>query len=134
MELEYKIEYAIKPLKAYTNDAFPTVDDFKKAAHSAKVVEVSPDMDSKIGYRSHTKSKAQLISLIKGYASYPQFRNEKTIEHLYDSMKNNNPMTMAIVLKFKDGKMRVMGDNTRMDVAFQLGIKPKVLMIDVPSK
>jgi hypothetical protein len=134
LELEYKIEYDIKPLKGLTNNAFPTVDDFKKAAKAGRVMEVTPQIDRKIAYRSRTGSRNEIISLIKGYASYPEFRNEKTIDNIYKAFENNTPMTMPIVLEMPDGSMRVMGGNTRMDIAQHSGINPKVLLIKVPKK
>jgi len=134
LELEYKIEYDIKPLKAMTNNAFPTVDDFKKAAKSAKVIKLTASVDNKIGYRSRTKTKAQIISLIKGYASYPQFRNEKTIDLIYKGFEDNKPMTMPIILKMPDGSMRIMGGNTRADIAIQMGVIPEAILIEVPKK
>lgn len=134
LELEYKIEYSIKPLKGMTNNAFPTVESFKEAARQGEVVSLTPTMDKKITYRSHTRSKEQLISLIKGYASYPEFRNEKTIENLFDRIGSGKSMTMPIVLRFPNGQLRIMGGNTRLDVAFILKKIPQVLIIDVPKK
>ena len=134
IELEYKVEYEIKPLKQVTNDAFPTVNDFKKAVKKAKVVDITPAMDRKIAYRSRTKSKSQIISLIKGYASYPEFRNEKTIDAIYDGFKENKPMKMPLILKFPDGSLRIMSGNTRTDIAQHLGVTPKALLIEVPKE
>jgi len=133
IEHEYKIEYEIKPLKQLTGDAFPQFSDFQKAVSQARVVEVNPAMNRKIGYRSNTRNKQALLSLIKGYASYPKFRNEKTIDAIYQGFEDNKPMKMPFVLEFPDGSMRIMGGNTRMDVAFHMGINPKVLMIKVPN-
>lgn len=134
LELEYKVEYSIKPLKAMTNDAFPTFKDFLDAANRGKVISVTPQIDRQIGYRSRTKSKEQILNLIRGYASYPQFRNENTIEAIYKAFEDNTEMTMPIVLKMPDGSMRIMGGNTRMDIAIQMGVTPKVLLIEVPKK
>lgn len=131
---EYKIEYEIKPLKQMTGNAFPTLQSFLDAAKkTGKVVSVSDALDRKIAYRSHTKTKAQIISLIKSYASYPKFRNEKTIDSIFDGFKNNDQMSMPIVLKMPDGSLRIMGGNTRMDIAKQLGVTPKVFQIEVPE-
>lgn len=90
-------------------------------------------LTKKIEYRSKTKTKSAILSLIRGYASYPQFRNEKTIEAIYDGFKTNKPMKMPLVLRFPDGRMRIMGGNTRMDIAIQSGVTPRVLLIDVPK-
>ena len=121
---EYKVEIEIKG-----NNFFHSLQEFLKAAEEGEVVELTKEMDSKIAYRSHTRSKTQLLNLIRSYRSYPEFRNEKTIETLYERIGNEETMTMPIVLKFKNGSMRVLGGNTRMDVAFQLNKKPKVLVI-----
>ena len=48
-----------------------------------------------------------------------------------DGFDQNKPMKMPIVLQFTDGVYRVMGGNTRMDMAFIKGINPKVLIIDL---
>jgi hypothetical protein len=133
LELEYKIEYEIKPLKTMTNNAFPTADSFKKAAKAAKVIKLTSSVDSKIAYRSRTRTKEQILNLIRGYASYPQFRNEKTIDAIYKAFEDNNPMTMPIVLKMPDGSMRIMGGNTRADIAIQMGIVPEAILIEVPK-
>jgi hypothetical protein len=132
--LEYKIEYQIKPLKQMTGDAFPTLQSFVDSVHNAKVLVVTPEIDRKIQYRSHTQSKESLLSLIRGYASYPQYRNEKTIEAIYDGFKKNKPMKMPIVLLFPNGNMRIMGGNTRMDAARHLGINPHVLLVKIPEE
>lgn len=133
LELEYKIEYDIKPLKGLTGNAWPTVKDFLDSVKKAKVVTVTPAMDRKIEYRSNTKSKEEILSLIRGYASYPQYRNEKTIDAIYKAFEDNKPMKMPIVLLMPNGNMRIMGGNTRLDIAIQLDVSPKVLLVEVPS-
>lgn len=132
LEQEYKVEYEIKALKSITDNAWPTLQDFLDSADAGQVITVTPQIDAKISYRSGTGTKDELLSLIRSYRSYPEFRNEKTIDAIYEGFQKNKAMTMPIVLKFKNGSMRVMGGNTRMDVAFQLGINPKVLLITVP--
>lgn len=121
---EYKVEIEIKG-----NNFFHSLQEFLKAAEEGEVVELTEEMDRKIAYRSHTRTKTQLLNLIRSYRSYPEFRNEKTIETLYERIGNEETMTMPIVLKFKNGSMRVLGGNTRLDVSFQLNKAPKVLVI-----
>ena len=134
LELEYKVEYEIKPLKQMTNNAFPDFQHFEKAVSEGKVVEVDKSLDRKIEYRSHTSNKEELLNLIRGYASYPKFRNEDTIQAIYDGFEDNSPMKMPLVLRFpRSGKLRIMGGNTRMDIARHLGINPKVIVVDVPE-
>lgn len=132
--LEYKIEYTIKPLKKMTGDAFPTVEDFIKAVKSAKIVDLSPSFDRKVQNRSRTKSKEQIMNLIKGYASYPEFRNEKSVTAIYQAFADNKAMKMPFVLKFPNGDMRIMAGNTRADIAIQMNIIPKAVLIEVPAK
>ena len=131
LELEYKVEFVMKGMNSATDNVWPDLESFLDAANSASVVEVDSAMDRRISYRSGTKSFDQLHNLIKSYRSYPEFRNEKTLRAIYDGFAQNKPMKMPIVLRWPSGKMRVLGGNTRMDVAFQMGIKPKVLMMEV---
>ena len=132
IRLEHKLEYVNKKLSSLCNGAFDDVHDFIKAVHNAQVVSLTPSHDNKISYRSHTKSFDQLISLLKTYRSWGEFRSEISLKGLYDSFGRNKPMAYPMVLKFSSGKMRVLSGNTRLDIAFQLGINPKVLMIQVP--
>lgn len=108
-------------------------DDEKSFLEKAKIGEekvITKSEDKYIDYRSHTKNKEQLLRLIKSYRSYPKYRNEKTIEAIYNGFKQNNEMTMPIILRDLDGNLRIFAGNTRMDVAFHLGINPKVLIVD----
>jgi len=130
LKQEYHVEYELKGLGDMYDDPWPSVSDFISATKTAKVVEITPAVDRKISYRSRTSTHTQLLNLIKGYRSYPEFRNEKTLQNLYDRIEQNKELTMPIVLKSRQG-MRVMAGNTRMDVAFHTGNNPKVLMIDV---
>ena len=133
LALEYKIEYSIKPLKNLTGNAFPTLESFLSAVNKAKVLKVTPAIDSRIQYRSRTRDKKSLISLIKNYASYPQYRNEKTIDAIYDGYRDNKPMKMPLVLKLQDGTMRVMGGNTRADIGMQLLGYYMAILVEVPE-
>lgn len=124
LKLEYHVEVRLKGMNLGM-----TEDQFIEAAERAEVVTLDVATDNRIEYRSHTRSKSQLLNLIRGYRSYPEFRNEQTIENLYERIGAGETMTMPIVIKYPSGKMRVLAGNTRLDVAFQLGVNPKVLMI-----
>lgn len=126
LKQEYHVEVVLKG-----NSFFSSEEQFLEAAEKAEVVELSEELDRNISYRSRTSSKSQLLNLIRGYRSYPEFRNEATIENLYDRIGNGLSMTMPIVLRFGNGSMRVLAGNTRLDVAFQLGKTPKVIVVDV---
>lgn len=128
LKKEFKIEHELKG-----HDFFDSEEEFLEAAHKAQVVTITPSEDARIAYRSRTKSKEELLSLIKGYRSYPKYRNEKTLENMYNRFEQNEPMDMPIVIEFSTGQRRVFGGNTRMDIAFQLGINPKVLLVKSSS-
>ena len=123
---EFRVEHELKGLSY-----FSSVNEFLQKCKSAKQVVITPSMNSNIDYRSNTDSFEELLSLIKGYRSYPKYRNAETLKAMYTAFKTNKKMDMPIVLKFKNGRMRVFAGNTRMDIAFQLGINPKVLLVSV---
>lgn len=118
---EYKVEYELKGLGARYGDPFPTAQDFVAAVRNSKVAQISRSLDRMVGYRSGTRTKESLISLLKSYRSWPEFRNEKTVDAIYDGFENNSPMEMPIILKHK-GNMRIFSGNTRADIAFQLDL------------
>lgn len=126
LEREYEVEVIKKHL-----DIGMTKDEFVKAALKAQTLKVTSSVDKGIAYRSWTSNKKSLLSLIKSYRSYPEFRNEKTLDNLYDRMENGQTMNMPIVIEFKNGMKRVMAGNTRMDVARHLGLDPVVLLVKV---
>ena len=124
LKLEYRVEHELKH-----NNFFDSFEEFMEACENGEVVEINENEDMEIKYRSRTKTPQDLFNLIRRYGSYPEFRNETTLRAIYDGFKNNKPMTMPIVIEFSNLTRRVFSGNTRMDVAFQLGINPKVLLI-----
>lgn len=127
---EYAIEYTHHAKHDYGH-IFPTAEHFKRAIDSSPVVKITPSMDSKISYRSHTKDFDGLHNLISGYASYPEFRNKDTLTALNHRIKNGHPTDMPIVFKHSNGAMRVFSGNTRMDIAKHHGIHPEVVVVDL---
>lgn len=126
---EYDVEYKHHVIHELGN-IWPTFEDFEEAIRNAEVREFNSQTDRKVSNRSRTSSKESLLSLIKSYRSYPQFRNEKTIDNLYSRIENNEPLDMPIILNI-DGKLRIMAGNTRADVALQTGNTYKAIVIDV---
>jgi hypothetical protein len=124
LKQEFKIEQEMKGNEFWDNEA-----DFLNAIKNGEIVTITPSEDQDIDYRSGTTSYEELLDLIKSYRSYPEFRNEKTLKSIYDGFKTNQPMDLPIVIKSEDGYKRVFSGNTRMDIAFQLDINPKVLLI-----
>jgi hypothetical protein len=124
LKQEFKIEQEMKG-----NEFWEGEEEFINAVKNGKIITITPSEDQNIDYRSGTESYDELLGLIQSYRSYPEFRNEKTIKAIYDGFKNNQPMDYPIVIKDENGPRRIFSGNTRMDVAFQLGINPKVLLI-----
>jgi hypothetical protein len=124
LKQEFKIEQEMKG-----NEFWEDEEAFLNAVKNGKIVTVTPSEDQDIDYRSGTESYEELLGLIKSYRSYPEFRNEKTLQSIYDGFKNNSPMDLPIIIEDDNGYRRIFSGNTRMDIAFQLGINPKVLLI-----
>ena len=123
---EFKVEHELKGLKYFTD-----LNHFINAVKGGKIISVDDNLDRKILRRSRTSTFDSLFRLISTYRSYPEFRNEKTLQAIYDGFKTNKPMEMPIVLNLPNNKLSIFSGNTRMDVAFQLGITPKVILISV---
>jgi len=130
LKLEYDVEYKNHMIYQY-GDIWPTFDDFYNEVKSAPIKEIDENLDRRIGNRSRTKTYSQLIGLVSSYRSWPKYRNEGTVKDIYKGFKNNKPMKMPLILVEDNDDLVVMSGNTRMDIAFQLGIYPKVLMIKV---
>jgi hypothetical protein len=124
LKQEFKIEQEMKG-----NEFWEDEEEFMDAIKKGKIITITPSEDQDIDYRSGTESYDELLDLIKSYRSYPEFRNEETLKAIYNGFKNNQPMDYPIVIEDETGSRRVFSGNTRMDIAFQLGINPKVLLI-----
>lgn len=124
LKQEFKVEHELKG-----NDFFENEDEFLQAVKDGKIITVTPSIDAQIDYRSRTSSREELLDLIQMYRSYPKYRNEDTLQALYDAFETNQPIDLPIVIEFTDGTKRIFSGNTRMDIAFQLGINPKALLI-----
>jgi hypothetical protein len=127
LKQEFKVEHELKG-----NTFFESEDQFMNAIKNATVEEITPELDASIGYRSRTASKDALVNMSKGYKSWPKFRNEGTIDAIYEGLSTGKKMDMPIVLEFPNGTRRIFSGNTRMDASFQLGKNPKVLVVKVP--
>ena len=124
LKREFKVEHELKG-----NDFFDSEEEFLEAANNGKIIEITPSMDNRIIDRSQTESYEDLLDLLKTYRSWGKYRSEDTLKAIYNGFKENKPMALPIVIEFSDGYQKIFSGNTRMDVAFQLGINPKVLLI-----
>ena len=123
---EFKVEHEYKGL-----NLFDDVEEFLTKVKDGEITPVSKSDDMSIINRSRTGSFDSLLNLISSYASYPKYRNEDTLKDLYTKMEENKELDFPIVLQYPSGRRRIFSGNTRMDVAFQLGITPKVILINV---
>lgn len=124
-KLEYKIEEVMKG-----NHYFDSEEHFLNSVKNGEIISITKYDDRNIRYRSHTDTYEELFSMIQGFRSYPEFRNENTLKNLYKRIQNNEELDLPIVIQFEDGGRRVFCGNTRLDVCFQMGVKyPKVLLI-----
>jgi len=123
---EFKVEHEYKNL-----NLFDDVEEFLTKVKDGEITPVSKSDDMSIINRSRTGSFDSLLNLISSYASYPKYRNEDTLKDLYTKMEENKELDFPIVLQYPSGRRRIFSGNTRMDVAFQLGITPKVILINV---
>ncbi len=122
--MEFENEHELKGCRFWRNKG-----EFMQAVAEATCEKITPEMDASISYRSRTRSKVQLLALIKTYKSYPEYRNEATIAAIYEGYEKNLPMDRPLLVESSAGRWRVFSGNTRMDAAFQLGIEPEVLVL-----
>ena len=130
LKLEYDIEYKDKRLDRIYGDPFPTVLEFINAVNSADIETVDEREDRKILNRSRCTTMEQLRNLVSRYRSWPEFRNDKTLQEIVDGFRANSPMDMPILIEH-NGQRRIMSGNTRMDIAFMEGDYPQVIVLKV---
>ena len=122
---EYQREYEIRQIKNW--NLFDNEQDFINKAKKGELRLIDEAFDKQISYRSHTTSLEQLKNLVNSY------RFPRDVDRIVKGFDNNDDMPVPIVLKFSKG-YRVLSGNTRLDAAFILGVKSKVLIIDVSDK
>jgi hypothetical protein len=127
---EFNVEHEKKGLGFFNSEG-----DFINAANQGVVRNVTPDLDLTIGNRSFTPTAQDLINLSKGYRSWGSpYRNEGTIQSIYEGLNQGGNMTMPMVIEYGDGFKRILSGNTRMDAARHLGLTPQALFIKAPFK
>jgi hypothetical protein len=103
---------------------FNTLQDFISALKSAQIIMLTKEHDRRVMNRSHTSSIEDLKSLVGGY------NMPRDVDRIVQGYQSNAPMPYPIILKGSKGEW-IQAGNTRCDVAFILGIEPKVLLVDV---
>ena len=126
-EYKHKEDYKWKGRAASIGARFPLFNDrqhFEESLRNAKVVNLTSATDAQIQNRSHTGSIEGLKSLVNTY------HRPRDVDRIVKGLTTGAKIPMPIVLKGSRG-MWIMAGNTRLDTAFILGNKPKVLMVDV---
>jgi len=103
---------------------FPTLEDFKKDLDNSPIIALTHSMDYKIKNRSRCTTLKDLKSLVSIY------KRPRDVEYILQGYQSNSKMPMPIVIQGERGPW-IMAGNTRLDTAFIIGIKPKVLWLDL---
>jgi hypothetical protein len=128
-EYKKKEDYKWKGRAASIGARFPLFNDlahFTQSLKDAQVVNLTPATDQQIMNRSHTGSIESLQSLVNTY------HRPRDVDRIVQGITSGSKIPMPIVLKGSQS-MWIMAGNTRLDTAFILGNKPKVLMVNVSN-
>jgi len=129
-EYKHKEDYKWKRRAEQIGAQFPIFDDFndfKTRLKKARVVNLTSSVDNQITNRSQSSSIESLKSLVGSYS------RPRDVDRIVKGILSDAKMPYPIVLKGNRG-MWIMAGNTRLDTAFLLGNKPKVLMVDVSTE
>jgi DNA polymerase elongation subunit (family B) len=134
LALEWKVEWEKKGLdRLYPGVSFPTSNDFIAAIkkHSSEKSFTASEF-GKIDYTAILPDKESILSLISTYQSYPKYRNEKTLDAIFQGFETNKPMKMPIVIKYRN-RYRILSGNTRSNVAILNDIPVKCIVFDIDA-
>lgn len=126
LKKEYDIEIRKKGLSDLISE-----EDFINQGLNQRATPIADAYN--LDYRTINPTRESIINQSKGYASWPQFRNEQTIDNIYQGFKNGSAMDPIIVMNMPDGGKRIVAGNTRLNVAEQLGITPHAITINPKS-
>lgn len=127
IRLEYNVEYKYHVLYKFGN-VFPSFVYFKNLVKKHQKNPVDINLNDNIHNFSRCTSIDKIIELIHTYRSYPEFKNEKTVQDIIEGFLKNKPMKMPILIE-KNEEYHVMSGNTRMNIAFILNIPIKAIII-----
>ena len=108
----------------YVGDAreyFKSFKEFVTQYNESRVVRIDKFGDQYIDGRTQTNTQRKLFN------KFPDKKQE--ILSLFDKFNNKQKITAPIVVVFESGERVVVSGNIVMDVAFQLGIEPKVIIV-----
>jgi hypothetical protein len=133
---EFDREVVNKNLWLHIDNIPTSKQEFVQLVKKSPVVTVDKNIDFRIEYRSRTKTKDELLNLLKTYKSWGTFRTPETLDALYNKFNNNSELDMPILIGYiRNGNkvVRVLSGNTRMDIAFQLNNEVKAIFVDLTT-
>lgn len=139
-----KPSYVGKPrvnFEKFTNWVFPSNDEVKSAyvnskgyfnsfkeffteVKDARVVKIDSFGDDYIDGRTQANTQRKLFN------RFPDKKQE--ILSIYDKLSKNEKVPAPIVIVFESGERTIVSGNIVMDIAFQLNIEPKILLVKSP--
>jgi hypothetical protein len=103
---------------------FKDFPEFTQALKSAKVKKLFKGEADKIGNLAIQNNLHGLKSLVK------QYKRPRDIERIIKGFESNDKMPMPIILSGKKDDFILAGE-TRLNVAYTMGLLPQVLVVDV---
>lgn len=103
------------------HEYFDSMAKYTKALKEARIIKIEKFGDEYINGRTQLKTQRKLIN---------KFPDKKDmILSLYERFNNNEPVTIPIIVVSESGDRFIVTGNIVMDIAFQLGIEPRVLFV-----
>jgi hypothetical protein len=130
--LEWKVEWEMKGLEDYYSGiSFPNAESFITAIKKYGFTQSFNKSEfSKINYATVLPDKQSIMRMISSYRSYPKYRNEQTVDAIFQGFSENKPMKMPIVLKFQND-YRILSGNTRANISLINNIPVKCIVFDL---
>ncbi len=111
-------------------EIWPQLDDFIFAAKQGSIELLTEPLALRLDNLSHLRTMEELVQLVSAYQSWPEYRNMDTLRDMIMRFKRHAPLTMPIVLD-QQGCYFLMAGNTKLNIAFMMGIVPKILVVSI---
>ena len=106
---------------------FRDKSDFKRALDKATIKTLSKGEAQGIGNVALNNSLEDVESMVSSYIK------PRDVERIATGLKSKDKLPMPIILKGKRG-LFILAGNTRLNVSYIMGVKPKVAIIDVSGE
>ena len=104
---------------------FKGFPEFTQALKKAKVKKLFQGEAERIGHVVLNNNLSDVKRMVSGYTSGP-----RDVDRIVKGFESNAKMPMPIILKGKKDQF-IMAGNTRLNVAYIMGLLPQVLVVDV---